>query len=217
MLATAADGGVQVHQFAAGEISADVAGEAFKIAIETDYPWTGSVRLTVLTAPAGPVDLALRIPTWCESAVVTTSIGGGATVRPDGRFIGASRTWEAGESLELTLAMPARVTEPDDRIDAVRGCVALERGPLAYCVETADLAPGTELEDVAIDDDAAASDEPRPDLAPGAVGLTAPGRAGDVPVEIRAVPYFAWANRAVEGMRVWIPRASSRARRGPGR
>ena len=71
---------------------------------------------------------------------------------------------------KLTLEMPPRVTAPDDRIDAVRGCVALERGPLVYCVESADLPPGTELETVALIPDGALSTLPRPDIAPDSSG-----------------------------------------------
>jgi DUF1680 family protein len=108
--------------------------------------------------------------------------------------------------VELTLDMPPRVTAPDDRIDAARGCVAMERGPIVYCIESADLAPGTELEAVALAEHGPISTLPRPDIGPAVVALRATGRAGMSPIEITAVPYFAWANRAVGGMRVWIPR-----------
>ena len=93
----------------------------------------------------------------------------------------------------------------------MRGCVAFERGPLVYCVESADLPAGAELEDLALGPGAASrSRSPRPDLGDGVVGI-------DVPVVPRsagrrrqpcagAIPYYAWANRGVGGMRVWIPR-----------
>ena len=67
---------------------------------------------------------------------------------PDGaRTIVETRDWRAGDRIVLTLDMPVRVTEPDPRIDAVRGCVAIERGPIVYCVESADLPAGVDLED----------------------------------------------------------------------
>lgn len=206
MIATTDDAGVQLHQYATGHVAARTGGDELRLAVETDYPWSGSVKVSVLAAPARPLELALRVPGWCESAALAGTEGDIGQLRPDRRMIAASRTWQAGDVVELTLDMPPRVTAPDDRIDAARGCVALERGPIVYCIESADLAPGTELEAVALAEHGPISTLPRPDIGPAVVALSAKGRAGNSPIEITAVPYFAWANRAVGGMRVWIPR-----------
>jgi len=206
MLVTTDEAGIQIQQFATGEISARIGGDEVRLATDTDYPWSGSVRVTVLAAPARPVEVALRVPGWCESAQLAGPEGEIGGLRADGRMIAATRTWQAGDAIELTLEMPPRVTRPDDRIDAVRGCVALERGPLVYCIESADLTTGTELETVQVTPDGQLSIVSRPDVSPDVVGLTATGRAADgAPTEILAIPYFAWANRDVNGMRVWIP------------
>ena len=116
--------------------------------------------------------------------------------------------------------MTVRATLPDPRIDAVRGCLAFERGPLVYCLETADLPDGVQLEEVEVDLAVRPVSVPRPDIADSAIGLTVPAtrrrhggahatsgsRAPDATaVEVGAVPYFTWANRSVEAMRVWIP------------
>jgi hypothetical protein len=78
---------------------------------------------------------------------------------------------------------------------------------LVYCLETADIGPGTELEDVAID----AGVEPRPvrrtDVG-DVVGLALPARAGASSIDVEAIPYYAWGNRSADGMRVWIPTTS---------
>ena len=126
---------------------------------------------------------------------------------PGTRRVDETRIWQAGESIALTLDMPVRITEPDRRIDAVRGCVALERGPLVYCLETADLPPGVTIEDVELDAATRPVPVPRPDLADGVIGLAVPATRGNgSPVDVGAIPYFAWANRSVDAMRVWIPR-----------
>jgi uncharacterized protein len=107
----------------------------------------------------------------------------------------------------LHLDTPVRRTDPDPRVDAVRGCVAFERGPLVYCVESADLPDGAVLEDLRWDPSREPVAVPRPDLGDGVIGVVIPvprSPAGDDTVP--AVPYHAWANRGVGGMRVWLPR-----------
>jgi DUF1680 family protein len=156
--------------------------------------------------------LSLRVPGWCQSASV--SLDGESTPVPAGdRSVDRERAWRPGDRLVLDLAMPARVTEPDPRVDAIRGTVALERGPIVYCLETADLPPGIELEEVVIDRGVQPEAAARPDLGEGVVGLRLPGYrriggnpAADQPIELNAIPYYAWANRDVEAMRAWIPR-----------
>jgi DUF1680 family protein len=123
-----------------------------------------------------------------------------------------SRLWAAGDTVVLDLDLPVRVTEPDPRIDAVRGCVAVERGPLVYCIESADLPPGIELEDLHWDLGREPVAVPRPDIGDAVVGVRIPvGReqtagTGSADLSAGAIPYFAWANRRVGAMRVWIPR-----------
>jgi DUF1680 family protein len=242
MLATTDEQGVQVHQYASADVRADVGGSEVRLGIETNYPWDGIVTVEVLETPDRPWTLTLRRPAWAGSATVAwprdrDGPGDGRTPEgsesPDRRF---ERTiaWRKGDRVVLDLAVTPRVTEPDARIDAVRGSVALERGPLVYAVETVDLPAGVEVEGLAIDPSHPVVDRPRPEVSEGAVGLQAqgvyhrpddagwpykpaiPGAAvdsadaaepSDERTQIDAVPYFAWANRGPGGMRVWIPRA----------
>jgi DUF1680 family protein len=111
--------------------------------------------------------------------------------------------------MTLILDLPVRVTSPDPHLDASRGCVALERGPLVYCIETADLPDGLALEEVELDPAAKPLQIARPDLGPEVIGLAVPAsQRGAGPVEVGAVPYLAWANRTVGAMRIWIPQAA---------
>src|SRR4029079_3053387 len=100
-----------------------------------------------------------------------------------------------------------RVTAPDRRVDAVRGCVAIERGPLVYCLEAADLSRGVELEDVRVGQPTIA-DTKRDDVAPATVGVHVASSSNH---EVNAIPYFAWANRRPGAMRVWIPTGDGEA------
>ena len=201
-LATSDDGGVQLHQYATAEAEADVAGEAVRLSVRTGYPWEGRVEVEVVRAPEHPWTLTLRVPSWCRSAALTGPGGDGpAPAGPGAAEL--TRRWEGGDTVVLDLDLPVRVTGPDPRVDAVRGCVAVERGPLVYCVESADLPAGTELEDLRWDPGREPVTAPRPDIGDAVVGIAVPlAGAGTV----GAIPYFAWANRGAGAMRVWVPR-----------
>lgn len=203
MLATATDDGLQVHQYASTVVrSGDV-----ELRLETDYPWSGEVALEVVAGPADPWTLSLRVPAWCDAARLRLGDEEIGRRAEDGRSIVERRAWQPGDRLTLELDMPARMTPPDPRVDAIRGTVALERGPIVYAIESADLPAGVELEDVQVAAEARPTPVPRPDLADGVVGLRVAAEAGGAPLDLAAIPYHAWGNRTVESMRVWIPRA----------
>ncbi len=231
LIATRAAGGLQLHQYATGQVEGSVAGGAARVSIATGYPWSGEIGITIEATPAGRWPLTLRIPGWCHDARVTVN---GEDVRDDGASRGTrtlDRRWEAGDLVRLTLAMPPRVTVADPRIDAVRGTIALERGPIVYALEEPDLPAGVVLEaievsadpelgvvpggaalpdgSVALTLDARVRREPERAAWPyGATASFLPASPGE-PVRVQAVPYFATANRGGTAMRVWLPVASA--------
>jgi uncharacterized protein len=231
-LATADDGGIQVHQFATAELHAAVPDGTVRLSMATRYPWDGTVRITVTEAPEQPWALSLRVPAWCRSASLALPDGESLAVPSGGHLIAQKRIWSPGDTVVLDLDMPVRATIPDPRIDAVRGCLAYERGPLVYCIETADLPDDVHLEELQVDPAVVPTTVPRPDLAHGAIGITvvatrrsfdsagasdrSPARADPSEIEVGAIPYFAWANRSVEAMRVWIPVTSTADESGSG-
>ena len=223
-LATSSEAGIQLHQYATGTVEADGAA----LSVTTDYPWDGAVRIEVTDPGAGEWELALRVPGWAEGAVA--DVAGERLDAPAGEYLRVRRTWAAGDVVELTLPMTVRVVEADPRVDAVRGCVVVERGPLVYAVEQADLPEGLVADDVRVRvaEVRGAQAEHRPDLLAGVTVLQLPVHralqagtvplyrpAGDEPaaqaeqesVLVPAVPYYAWANRELGAMRVWLPRA----------
>ncbi|WP_432494617.1 glycoside hydrolase family 127 protein [Kineococcus gypseus] len=226
-LATTSADGVQLHQFATGTVRADVAG-GVELAVSTDYPWDGTVRVEVREPGAGEWELALRVPGWAEGATATAA--GEPVEALAGGYLRVRRSWSAGDVVELVLPMGVRVVEADPRVDAVRGAVAVERGPLVYCVEQPDLPVGLLADDVRVRvaELRGASAEHRPDLLGGVsvlrlpvhralgaaegplyrpAGDEAPRAAEEGTVTVPAIPYYAWANREVGPMRVWLPRA----------
>lgn len=208
-LVTSDDEGVQVHQYASATVDAPVPGGTVRLAIETGYPWSGRVRVRVEASPEAPWTLSLRVPPGASGARL--EVPGEPVGVASGPQVAVRRAWRAGDEVVLDLDLEPVVHAADPHVDAVRGCVVLERGPLVYAIESADLPRGRELEDVEVAADVQPADVDRSDLAPGIIGLDLPARArrhgSGTPsaIELRAIPYYAWANRRVDAMRVWIP------------
>jgi DUF1680 family protein len=216
--------GLQVHQYMPGRIGED----GFELTLETGYPYEGGVALRVTAAPAGSRGLALRIPRWADGA--TCSVNGSAVgAEPEDGYLRIERDWQPGDEVVLELPLRARVMDPANEIDAVRGCVAFERGPLVYCVEGMDLPDGIDLDAVTVDASRAPAEQPGFDVSGhSVVALDLEGRAEDVPpangwpyperngrgaspghaVKLRATPYYSWGNRGATSMRVWVPRSA---------
>jgi DUF1680 family protein len=224
-LATSDDDGLQLHLYAPSDVTAEIGGGSARVSVDTEYPWNGRIRVRVDETPGGEWTLSLRVPVWADGATLT--VDGREESVDAGSYATARREWSAGDTVELLLPMPVRVTRADPRVDAVRGCVALERGPLVYAVEQADQPDGVPVDDLWLDPNGPLDAEHRPDLLGGVTVVRARGRRGErtpqpwpyVPatdetapvagpeVEITAVPYYAWANRGIAPMRVWLPEA----------
>jgi uncharacterized protein len=202
-LATTAGDTMYVHQLTGSVLR----GAGLAVEVTTEYPWDGRVQLRVTAAPPTERGLAVRVPGWAESATYHLNHDPERSLPPG--YLRLHRVWAPGDVMTLDLALTPRWTTPDRRVDAVRDCVAVERGPLVYCFEQADQPGG-----VAVDDLTAPTAAP---LAEHAVTLPAVGPTVQVtadathvtdgaPVSATAIPYFQWDNRDGDAMRVWLPR-----------
>lgn len=228
---TDADGqGLQIHQYVTGRYTGDLDGGApVAVRAETDYPWDGTIALTVEETSADrPWTLSLRIPQWCREYRVrcgTRTYDQTDAPLADG-WLRLERSWAPGDQVVLELGLEPRLTAADPRVDAVRGCVAIERGPLVYCLEGVDH-PGGGLDEIVIDTARPLAVKQRPDLLGGVTTVVAAGHHRRIPdagwwpyrsaeaapdagpsgepVELTAIPYYAWANRQDGSMRVWLP------------
>lgn len=211
-VATADDSGIQLHQYAPSSIRTRLAdGQEVALEVSTAYPREGAVLVRVLTDAASPWTLSLRVPSWASGAraVVRPASCGPEQVLdadPHGRASAVSieRAFSAGDEVELELPVPPRFTRADSRVDAVRGCFVVERGPEVFALESVDLA-GTPLEASDFADLRVDSAVPPRELADGGVVVAIvderTGARSDVPL----VRYHEWAERGPSRMRVWVP------------
>jgi DUF1680 family protein len=193
-LATEDDNGVQIHQYAPTRIEA--AGMSLEVA--TAYPDAGDVTVTVLAAPADERTLTLRVPQWA---------GGGTHVE--------RRVFTPGEQVRLDLAMRPRWTFPDPRVDAVRGCAAVEVGPIVMCAESIDQEDGVRLDELQVDTavapeaNAVKGRSIRPVDEPWPYRNDRTTAEGPEPIVVPLVAYHRWARRGPSTMRVWLPTTPS--------
>jgi len=216
--------GIQVHQYAACVLSTEIGANTVTLRVDTNYPWDGHIGVSIEASPAEAWTLSLRIPSWSTTPVLRVN---GADLDTRGLsqgYVSIERTWRAGDRVELELDMRPRLTQAHPRVDATRGAVAIERGPIVYCLEQTDH-DDLDILDASIDPSHPLSEGFEADRLGGvatvrARGSTMPGTgplyapygsasAATRDVELTAIPYFAWANRQPGAMRVWIPTASS--------
>ena len=168
-LASADAGGVQIHQYATGRVRAG----AIELRVATDYPWEGRVELEVADTGEAPWTLSLRVPAWAAGA--TLAVNDEPLDPPSPGSARIERAWRPGDRIVLELPVAPRLTAPHPRVDAVRGCLAIERGPLVYCLEGGRRTCGSASRRPADRPARALRSLPRPDLLGGIVAVGAGG------------------------------------------
>jgi DUF1680 family protein len=211
---------VYVQMYQDNAVSLEVGGGEVRLAQATQYPWDGSMQITVNTAQSVEFELALRIPDWCYDYQLSVN-GEAQTVAAERGYAILPREWSDGDTVELTMAMPVERVTPHPSIRQTAGQIALQRGPLVYCLEEVDNGP--RLANVCIPKTSELDVSPDSELFGGVSAIT--GQALRIePAEensalyrhhsqmgyteagftFKAIPYFLWANRDPGEMRVWI-------------
>lgn len=156
--ATKDERGIQLHQYAPAEIATALEGDRrVALRVETDYPVSGVIRVTVDESPATAWALTLRVPAWAGSGRVTVRGADGSVDEREAAsgWAVVDRVFARGDVVELDLPIRPRFTSPDPHIDAVRGTVAVERGPEVLSLESVDLAAAglgeTDIADLEVD------------------------------------------------------------------
>ncbi len=224
-VATADETGVQLHQYVPSSLACSLTRhEQTVLKVETAYPWQGRVDVAVEESGASPWELALRVPSWCLGCSLEMN-GHRLDVGVTKGYARIQRVWQRGDVLTLELTILPRLVQGHPRIDATRGCVAIERGPLVYCLEQQAQETDVPVLDVKLDASIPLAATWREDLLGGVMAVRAGGqvndtglwgdrlyrpferthRSGSGAVTLTATPYYAWSNLGAGQMRVWIP------------
>jgi len=214
-------------------------GRTVGVTQQTRYPWDGAVKISVASDQAAPMTIRVRIPGWARGEPIPSDLyrfatesreqptlkvnGAAVAMHFDKGYVAITRTWTAGDTIELNLPMPVRRVVANRQVAADRGRVALQRGPIVFTAEWADN-PGRRVRNLVLPDTAPLRAEFRPALLKGveviqahAVALSRDEKGNLIraPEEVTFIPYNVWANRGPGQMMVWIPNSESAARPAP--
>jgi len=189
---------------------------------KTDYPWDGKITIEVQQAANDPMALMLRVPGWATDAALQINGKPSNVELTPGTYAAIRRKWSAGDLVELDLPMDVVFLRAHPLIEEARSQVAVMRGPIVYCLESPDLPEGVGVDDVAIVAGAKWTPRREENLLDGATVLDGEARVMQSPdwtdrlyqrwepasekrIRVTLIPYYAWANRGISQMTVWLP------------
>ena len=214
------ENGIAVNLYGGNELNTTLLdGSTIKLTQKTDYPWDGAVKITVDESKADTFDILLRIPSWAKGTQIYVN-GTKAAEAVPGTFAKIERKWAAGDEITIDMPMETKFIEGHPRIEEVRNQVALKRGPVVYCIESADLPEKTDITNVYLSSDKKLSPTSRPDFLGGVTTLEGEilirkDKLGEMYQEVSVpefesfktnfIPYYAWSNRGQGEMTVFLP------------
>ena len=221
---------IYVNLYIQGKSEMKTADNQVQLVQTTGYPWDGKVSIQVKPEKESEFAVRLRIPGWLQSTPVASDLYAyttpaekytlkvnGSTVKPaegDG-YATIVRTWKPDDVIELELPMEVRRVKANDQVEDDRGMLAMERGPIVYCLEGIDQ-PDSVVFNKFIPADAKIDATFDPNLLKGVMVLSGTakevaqdGSIKDVP--FKAVPYSTWNNRGAGQMEVWVADSKDRA------
>lgn len=229
-----------VNLYMSNSSDINLASGKVNIAQTTDYPWKGTINIAVNPAKSSAFTLRLRIPGWAKDQPVpgdlysyldknqkpaTISVNGKvATYTTDKGYAVIKRTWKKGDKVTLDLPMETEKVLANNHIKDDRGRFAFQRGPVVYCLEGPDNRDSL-VQNIMVDKNAMAAANYQANLLNGVDVISADGKSTkrqlnsnaliETDQQVKAIPYYAWANRGPSEMTVWIPYEASAARPKP--
>ena len=239
------DRSLYVNLFLSNSSQLKIAGKTVALTQHTGYPYDGDIRINIDKNSAGKFAMKIRIPGWVKGQVVPTNLYnysdgkrlgfnitingkeiGNAKLTEDGYFT-IDRKWKKGDVVKVHFDMEARTVRANNNVEADRGMVEVERGPLVYCAEWPDnkfdiktvilnQEPKFTLGTMALDNFIPADSKAKlhaykeinmKTLTTDAQCLRfdANGRLATKDVRLTLIPYYAWCHRGSGDMKVWLP------------
>ena len=223
---------IYLNLFVESEAKISMDGNDVSFHVKTDYPWDGKITITVNPSVAENFRILVRIPGWARNKPVPSDLYSYVNpkktqvkIKINGRdakfsvnengYAVLSKKWQKNDKMEIDLPMPIQRVVANEKVADDVGKIALERGPLVYCLEWMDNV-GSVLNSV-LDDGAIIKETFLPEKLGGIVEIKAKAKnayrnsKNDIALEpktLTAIPYYAWANRGSGEMAVWIPRSA---------
>lgn len=216
-------GGVYVNLYGGNTLNTNIEGVGeITLTQKTDYPWDGAVNISVDKLKGKKqFEIKLRVPDWCTEGAKITVNGEEQNIETKaGTYATVNRTWKKGDVVSINMPMRTRIVEANPLVEESRGQVAVQRGPIVYCLESNDLG-GLSIDDIAIPLDAKFTpvdmtiDGSRIKALEGEVinrseaswkgQLYREATAKKQMVKVRLIPYYSWGNRGKSEMTVWMP------------
>lgn len=219
---TTSEKGLWVNLFGSNQLTTKLNdGSVVSLNQKTDYPWDGKISIKLEECPNKEFSLFLRIPGWATGAEISVNGKKQNQESKPGTYAELTRKWKKGDQVELTLPMEAQLVEANPLVEEVRNQIAVKRGPVVYCIESADIPANRSIFDYTI----SANNPFKPKAVTiansklyaleGNVELVSneswtgqlyrPINTKKEMVALRLVPYYAWGNRGKGDMSVWLP------------
>ena len=202
-----------INLFMSNKASIPVKGKKVEIRQETSYPWNGNISISVKPEKPQNFTLKIRIPGWVRNEVAPGELysyintptddpfrillnGSAIPCGLENGYVEISREWKENDLIELSFSMKVRLTVADEKVKDVQGQASIEYGPLVYCAEEID--NKTVFDQIVFKQHTNYAVEMKPELL-GGVNVISNGTS-------TFIPYYAWSNRGVGKMRVWLPK-----------
>jgi hypothetical protein len=207
-----------VNLFISNNAETEVNGKKIKVSQQTDYPWKGKIRMNVMSESKNKFTLKIRVPGWAQNQVLpgdlyqyTDNNNEAITLNVNGEektadikngYIEITKEWSENDNVEVNIPMNVRMVTTNENVASNSGKVAIERGPVVYCIEDAD---NNDISDIIIPENIVLTPEEKTVITEKVQALKGSVNGK----EITMIPYYAWSNRGIGKMKVWIDKSKN--------
>jgi DUF1680 family protein len=216
------ENGIAVNLYGGNELKTTLLdGSKLELSQATNYPWEGNVNITIQKCKKDAFDVMFRIPRWAKGTSIKVNGEPTNVDVKEGQFASINRKWRKDDVISVDMPMEITMVEGHTRIEEVRNQVAIKRGPIVYCIESADLPEGTKITDVYLSSASEMKAVYKKDLLDGVTVIETEvlirtnnnnetmykrvEKPEFTKYKTQLVPNYAWSNRGQGEMTVFMP------------